>query len=80
MYKVLNWLFGWDYIQWKNFADTGISRVFIDGGGRVVYWRYRVIQVMDKIGDPKEVFWLTCKPEKYFNNGGNDARNDKQSR
>ena len=28
MYKIYKYLFGWDYIHWKNSADYGIARVF----------------------------------------------------
>jgi hypothetical protein len=27
MHKILNWLFGWDYIAWKNGAGQGIARL-----------------------------------------------------
>lgn len=33
MYKLLNKLFGWDYIQWKNTVDSGIARIHVDGNG-----------------------------------------------
>jgi len=66
MYKLLHKLFGWDYIQWRNTAGHGIARVFIDHAGRVCYWRYKGINVLDEITDPKNVYWLTCSPLKYF--------------
>ena len=66
MYKLLNLLFGWDYIAWKNSADQGISRVLVDGRGVVFYWRYKVTNVADIISDPNSVLWLTCPPDKYF--------------
>ena len=68
MYPVLHRLFGWDYIQWHNFADRGIARVRVDGMGRVWYWRYRSIKLADIIRKPDEVLWLTCSPVKYFPN------------
>jgi len=66
IYKILHLLFGWDYIQWENSADEGIARVFVEGSGRVVYWRYRTTKVMDEIREPEQVKWLTCSPGKYF--------------
>jgi len=66
IYRILHRLFGWDYIQWTNTADSGIARVRVDGMGRVWYWRYRVTHVADFITQPELVLWLTCKPSKYF--------------
>lgn len=65
MYKILNWLFGWDYIAWENTADSGIARVFNDKTGRTFYFRYRCTQVIDEIRKPTQVVWLTCSPAKY---------------
>ncbi len=66
IYKVLNFLFGFDYIIWKNSCDSGISRVRKDYSGNVWYWRYRTTHIADIICEPKQVMWLTCKPSKYF--------------
>jgi len=65
MYKLLNLIFGWDYIQWSNFSDRGIARVHLDGNGRIFYWRYKTTRVADEIKHAKQVLWLTCKPEKF---------------
>lgn len=65
IYRLLHWLFGWDYVQWRNSADAGVARVRVDGVGRVFYWRYSVIKVADVISDPSRVLWLTCSPRKY---------------
>lgn len=66
MWKLYNKLFGWDYIGWSNAADVGIARVFIDGNGRVCYFRYKGINVIDTISYPMQVIWLTCSPSKYL--------------
>jgi len=66
IYKLLNKLFGWDYIQWENFASRGVARVHVDGMRRVWYWRYKGIKAADIIEDPAKVIWLTCSPNKYF--------------
>lgn len=65
MYKLKKFLFGWDYINWRNSADSGIARVFKLPDGRVVYWRYRTTTVMDEITKGSQVFWLTCSPSKF---------------
>jgi hypothetical protein len=66
MYKLLNLLFGWDYIAWYNPADSGIARVHVDGMHRVWYWRYKTTRVADIIKAPERVIWLTCPSTKYF--------------
>lgn len=66
IYQTLNWLFGWDYIQWRNSVDSGIARIRIDGMGRVWYWRYKNIKLADYVNKPEDVLWLTCNPNKYF--------------
>ncbi len=65
IYKLLNRIFGWDYVAWKNHADQGIARVHVDWTGRVYYWRYKSTRVTDDIA-PENVRWLTCHPSKYF--------------
>ena len=66
IYKLLNKLFGWDYISWSNSAADGVARVHVDGMRRVWYWRYKGTKVVDIIEDPAKVIWLTCSPNKYF--------------
>lgn len=68
MYKLLNLLFGWDYIYWKNAADSGIARVHKAYDGNVWYFRYRVTTLIDVIKSPDQVIWLTCDSSKYFDN------------
>ena len=66
MYKLLNLLFGWDYITWKNIVSQGIARVHVDKNGNVFYWRYKNINVADPILKASDHLWLTCSPEKYL--------------
>ena len=66
IYKVLNKAFGWDYIGWKNSVASGVARVYVDGAGRVFYWRYKHTKLIDFITERKTVVWLTCPPEKYI--------------
>lgn len=65
-YKLKHFLFGWDYIVWKNSADGGIARVHVDKTGRVWYWRYKITRLIDYIDSPSQVHWLTCHPSKYM--------------
>lgn len=66
MYKILNYLFGWDYISWNNSADQGIALVHVTEDGDIYYWRYKTINLLDKILKPDQVIWLTCHSSKYF--------------
>jgi hypothetical protein len=65
-YKLLNWVFGWDYIYWSNSAAQGVARVYRDAEGSVYYWRYKITQLADPIEKPSDVMWLTCPSSKYF--------------
>lgn len=65
-WKLLNRLFGWDYIGWKNSAASGIAQVFNDGTGRAFYFRYKNTHVIDQIKMADQVVWLTCPPSKYL--------------
>ena len=75
MYKLLNKLFGWDYIYWQNSASQGIARVHTSLDGTVFYWRYKSIKLADILYNPNtnylelypaKIIWLTCKQEKYY--------------
>lgn len=72
MWKILNRIFGWDYISWKNSADQGVARVYTDGIGRAWYWRYKGTACCDVISEAKQVIWLTCEPSKYMKEAAND--------
>lgn len=66
MWKLLHRAFGWGYVQWRNFADQGIARVYVDGDGRAYYWRYKGIALADTITRMDSVLWLTCPSAKYM--------------
>ena len=66
MFKLWNYLFGWDYVAWSNSAADGVARVHPSGGGNPYYWRYKSTRVCDNIHKPEQVIWLTCKPSKYM--------------
>jgi len=62
----MNFLFGFDYIYWKNSADHGVARVHKNKDGVVWYWRYKITSLIDKIENEDDVIWLTCSKYKYF--------------
>lgn len=71
IYQALHFLFGWDYILWRNNADQGIARIHREPGTeRIWYWRYKNTTLSDFISDPTHVLWLTCPPSKYFPESG----------
>ena len=63
--NILNSLFGYDYVQWKNTAAQGVARIHTDGNGKVFYFRYKCTKVCDVIREADQVLWLTCSPQKY---------------
>lgn len=66
IYKLLNILFGWDYVAWNNIAAQGVARIHVSASGVVFYWRYKSTKVLDVIHRKDQVIWLTCLPEKYL--------------
>jgi len=67
MWKLLNKLFDYDYIAWRNSADKGVARLHREeGNGRCWYWRYKNTCCADVIKDSDQVIWLTCEPSKYL--------------
>jgi hypothetical protein len=68
MWYLLNKVFGWDYVHWKNFADQGIAKIHLDGEGNPYYFRYKMTKVIDGLLDEPyiKIIWLTCKPDKYL--------------
>jgi|TARA_R110000851_G_scaffold72207_1_gene160168 hypothetical protein len=73
MYKILNYLFGFDYIHWKNTIDSGVARIHIDCNGNVFYWKYKNIKFADHIKDASKFLWLTCSPDKYLKNSNKNV-------
>jgi hypothetical protein len=66
MYKIYNWLFGWDYITWESPVDQGVARVHQDKNGNLFYWRYNYEACIPcPISSATDHLWLTCSPEKY---------------
>lgn len=66
MWRILNKLFGYDYIVWNNGFKSGIARVHVNDDGVVYCYSNRMRSMIEKINSPDQVFWLTCKSNKYF--------------
>lgn len=65
MYKILNCLFGWDYVYWESKSGilSCITRMRKNEDNQCyINCFYRV----RKITSPNEVIFLTCKSSKYF--------------
>ena len=68
MWRLFNYLFGWDYIYWNNGISSGIARIHKDFNGGAWYYLYKVITVIGRVRNANDVVWLTCEPDKYINN------------
>ena len=67
MYRLWNYLFGWDYILWKNCLYKGVSRVRVLPNGTPYYLEYGRMDTFELIKDNNEVYqWLTCDESKYL--------------
>ena len=79
MWRLLHYLFGWDYIAWKEIGSEGISRVHHGHNGKPWYFRFTTLDVVDEIEDPNQVVWLTCSSDKYMEcqNSGKNVITDK---
>lgn len=63
MWRILNKIFGWDYIAWENTCDSGVARIQRDANGKVYFWQYKSTKCVGRM--EQIVLWLTCKPNKY---------------
>lgn len=66
MYRILNKIFGWDYIHWENTCTNGIARLHKAPDGTVWYYQYKITKLIKTIPGYHEIMWLTCKPDKYL--------------
>lgn len=64
-YKILNMLFGWDYVVWKPFLVSGVSRIHQEKGTGRVYYFQQHNKAYEIVTSKNQVVWLTCSPEKY---------------
>ena len=70
MYKIWNYLFGWDYVLWTNICDSGVSRVRVLPNGDIYFLTYGKTKYLNNITTGKgndEIVkeWLTCLKSKY---------------
>ena len=70
-YKILNYLFGWDYILWQDCLYKGVSKIRQLPNGDYYFLKYGSINCFTRI--PKEnketnkvIAWLTCNKDKYL--------------
>lgn len=63
MWRIFHFLFGWDYIQWRMGCHHGISRVRVNPEGIQFVWANGTAYELKYLTD---VFWITCKSEKYI--------------
>jgi len=66
MWKLFNFLFGWDYIYWEDYDSSGIARIYDGFNGCPWFFQYKIIKVIKEIKRADEVIWLTCKSSKYL--------------
>lgn len=64
-YKILNKLFGWDYITISGW-NSGFCRIYKspDGVPYVTYPPYKA----EKLLETDKIIFITCRKEKYFPN------------
>ena len=46
MWKIYNYIFGWNYIYWENTADSGVARIRQTANGEYYYNRYSFKKVL----------------------------------
>lgn len=70
MWRILNKLFGWDYIYWESSCNYGISIIRSSyQSGKPYYIKYGS-GIIVQVNDHNDVIWLTCHPSKYLNTAG----------
>jgi hypothetical protein len=64
MYKILNKLFGWDYVYYKTENYEGIARIIVLPDKSVHFWHLNnLINIEYK---KMHIKFLTCTPDKYI--------------
>ena len=60
MYKLLNWIFGWNYLYWENTAASGIARIRYTYNGEPYFNQYSFKKVLlpSKVNF---IIYLTCE-------------------
>lgn len=76
LYKLWNYLFGWDYILWRNTMYGGISRIRELPNGDFYFLTYGDPTLLNNIttgiGNGEVIQeWLTCCKSKYINRDEN---------
>ncbi len=63
MWRLLNHLFGYDYVKDVRDSKRRVRRIYACGRGHQGKWCIKPHLYLD---DPKFYVWLTCSPHKYF--------------
>lgn len=71
MYRILNYLFGWDYVTWEDCLYKGVSRVRVLPNGKPYFLKYGSnsnFEYITKENNGSTVIhaWMTCDPSKYI--------------
>ena len=72
MWRILNFIFGWDYVLWTTRYNYGISRVFVDHAcNAYCFMKYNHPSFgrekgVAKIDGANKFIWLTCHHTKYL--------------
>jgi len=71
MYKLLNYIFGWDYIIWENCLYKGVARIRTLPNGDHYFLVYGAISNYVPLTENQEndawvIAWLTCDKNKYL--------------
>jgi len=72
MYKLFNYLFGWDYIQWSNPVDQGVARVRVDYNNKCWYWQYYTTRIAKISYVDEGVISIDVKKDTYLDEGSID--------
>ena len=67
IYKIMNYIFGWDYIVWNYCGGKGVSRIRVLPNGNIYYLRHGAYDSFQEINKESDVkAWLTCDKSKYL--------------
>ena len=71
MHRILNYLFGWDYVTWQDCLYKGIDKVRVLPNGKPYFLKYGSssnFTYITKENNGSTVIhaWMTCDPGKYI--------------
>lgn len=66
MWRILNWLFGWDYIVGRGVIYRIRTLKTLGGEYYHIKSDYQGLLGINEANKQDNLIWLTCKPEKYL--------------